>query len=63
MTERAVFQLIDHKMTLIEIAPGIDLQKDVLDHLGFTPVISLDLKEMDPGIFEEHWGGLKEYLK
>ena len=32
-------------------------------HLGFTPVISPDLKEMDPGIFEEHWGGLKEYLK
>ena len=63
VTERAVFQLIDHKMTLIEIAPGIDLQKDVLDHLGFTPVISPDLKEMDPGIFEEHWGGLKEYLK
>ena len=63
VTERAVFQLIDHKMTLIEIAPGIDLQKDVLDNLGFTPVISPDLKEMDPGIFEEHWGGLKEYLK
>lgn len=63
VTERAVFQLIDHKMTLIEIAPGIDLQKDVLDHLGFTPVISPDLKEMDPGIFEEHWGGLKGYLK
>lgn len=63
VTERAVFQLIDHKMTLIEIAPGIDLQKDVLDNLGFTPVISPDLKEMDPGIFEEHWGGLKDYLK
>ena len=50
-------------MTLIEIAPGIDLQKDVLDNLGFTPVISPDLKEMDPGIFEEQWGGLKDYLK
>ena len=50
-------------MTLSEIAPGIDLQKDVLDNLGFTPIISPDLKEMDPGIFEEHWGGLKDYLK
>ena len=63
VTERAVFQLIDHKMTLIEIAPGLDLQKDVLDQIGFIPVISPDLKEMDAGIFREEWGELGRYVK
>ncbi len=62
VTERAVFKLIDHKMTLIEIAPGIDLQKDVLDRLGFKPEISPDLKLMDAEIFKENWGGLGKYI-
>lgn len=62
ITERAVFQLIDGKMTLIEIAPGLDLQKDVLDQMGFTPCIAEDLKTMDPAIFEEDWGGLSAYF-
>ena len=62
MTERAVFRLIDHKMTLTEIAPGIDLQKDVLDRIGFKPVIADDLKVMDEGIFKETWGGLGAYI-
>lgn len=61
VTERAVFQLIDHKMTLIEIAPGIDLQKDILDQMGFKPEVAKDLKTMDPDIFQETWGGLKKY--
>ena len=43
---------------MIEIAPGVDLQKDILDQMEFTPLISEDLKEMDPGIFSEKWGGL-----
>lgn len=63
ITERAVFRLIDHRMTLVEIAPGVDLRKDVLDQIGFQPVIADDLKTMDPGIFCEHWGGLGEYIK
>lgn len=63
VTERAVFKLIDKKVTLIEIAPGLDLQKDVLDQMGFTPEISPDLKVMDAGIFCEEWGGLKDYMK
>lgn len=62
ITERAVFKLIDHKMTLIEIAPGLDLQKDILDQIDFEPVISKELKIMDEGIFCENWGGLGEYL-
>lgn len=63
ITERAVFKLIDHKMTLIEIAPGIDLEKDVLANMGFRPEISPELKTMDPTIFQETWGGLSEYIK
>ena len=63
VTERAVFKLINHKVTLIEIAPGIDMEKDVIAHMGFRPEISPDLKTMDAGLFEEHWGGLGEYLK
>ena len=63
VTERAVFKLIDHKLTLIEIAPGIDLEKDVLAAMDFRPEISPDLKTMDPGIFQETWGGLGKYLK
>ena len=62
VTERCVFQLIDGKMTLIEIAPGIDLEKDILAHMAFTPAISPDLKTMDERIFQENWGTLGEVL-
>ena len=62
VTERAVFKLIDKKMTLIEIAPGLDLKKDILDQIGFVPEIADDLKEMDPAIFCETWGGLAKIM-
>ena len=62
VTERAVFELIDHKVVLTEIAPGIDLEKDVLANMDFTPEISPDLKVMDAGLFSEHWGGLKKVM-
>ena len=63
ITERAVFQLIDKKVTLIEIAPGMDLEKDILANMDFRPEISKDLKTMDPGIFNETWGGLGAYIE
>jgi propionate CoA-transferase len=55
VTERAVFRRSnDHDVIeLIEIAPGIDLEKDVLDQMSFTPVISPDLREMDRRIFTD----------
>lgn len=53
ITERAVFRRTAKNavLELMEIAPGIDLQKDVLDQLDFEPVISPSLKKMDPRIF------------
>lgn len=63
ITERAVFQLINKKVTLIEIAPGVDLEKDILANMDFRPEISPDLKLMDAGIFEETWGGLGKYIE
>ncbi|MDD4766325.1 MAG: acyl CoA:acetate/3-ketoacid CoA transferase [Desulfotomaculaceae bacterium] len=62
VTERAVFKLIDGKVTLIEIAPGMDVEKDIIAHMEFRPEISKDLKEMPKEIFYEKWGGLKEIL-
>lgn len=51
VTERAVFTLVDNKLTLIEIAPGIELQKDILDQATAEIAVSPDLKTMDERIF------------
>ncbi|ATE61564.1 acyl CoA:acetate/3-ketoacid CoA transferase [Thauera sinica] len=58
VTERAVFQLTrDHGMELLEVAPGIDIERDILAHMDFVPKMDR-VKQMDPGIFDEHWGRL-----
>ena len=63
VTERAVFELRPEGLTLVEIAPGIDLQTQILDLMEFKPLISEDLKEMDPSIYREDGPfGLKKYL-
>ncbi|OPJ65940.1 acyl CoA:acetate/3-ketoacid CoA transferase [Clostridium chromiireducens] len=59
VTERAVFRLSSNGVTLEEIAPGIDIQKDILDQMDFNPIISKDLKIMDERIFEDKIMGLK----
>lgn len=51
VTERCVFRLTDQGLTLTEIAPGVDLQRDILDRLGFSPVVVDDLKSMNPTCF------------
>ena len=58
VTERAVFELLEGKLTLTEIAPGVDLQKDILDQMEFMPAISENLKEMDARLFREEKMGL-----
>jgi len=55
ITERAVFQRTSAHdvIELIEIAPGVDLQKDILDQMEFEPVVSPNLRVMDPRIFKD----------
>lgn len=62
ITERCVFELRPGGVTLIEIAPGLDLEQDVISAMDFRPLIAADLKEMDPSIFHESWGGLKNVM-
>ena len=59
VTERAVFRLVGLGLELIEIAPGVDLEKDILDQMEFKPFVSPDLKLMDERIFKEGKMGLK----
>jgi propionate CoA-transferase len=62
VTERAVFISGDKGLTLVEVAPGVDVQRDVVAQMGFVPVISPDLREMDPRIFQPDLMGLGEDL-
>jgi len=60
ITERAVFELRQDGMHLTEIAPGIDLHKDVLAHMDFAPVMLTPPKQMDARIFTDALMGLKQ---
>ncbi len=51
ITERCVFELTEAGMLLTEIAPGIDLERDILAQMDFRPLISPSLKIMNPAIF------------
>lgn len=53
VTERCVFRLCPQGLELIEIAPGIDLQKDILDRMDFVPVMHDEPALMDERIFRE----------
>jgi len=58
VTERAVFELTDGGLTLIEIAPGVDVEAQVLAQMEFAPTMSPSLRDMDPRIFRDARMGL-----
>jgi len=60
ITERAVFELRKDGVYLIEIAPGIDLQTQVLDLMDFAPKMNGVPKPMDHRIFRDQLMGLKK---
>jgi propionate CoA-transferase len=53
VTERCVFRLCPEGLELIEIAPGVDLQKDILDQMDFAPVMHAAPVLMDSRIFSD----------
>ena len=58
VTERCVFQLTLGGLELIEIAPWVDLEKDILAHIGFEPIIKGEPRLMDARIFADGLMGL-----
>jgi propionate CoA-transferase len=62
ITDRAVFRLHERGLELLEIAPGLDLERDVLAHMAFLPVIERDPVTMDPALFADAPMGLRARL-
>ncbi|MDL2217107.1 acyl CoA:acetate/3-ketoacid CoA transferase [Christensenellaceae bacterium OttesenSCG-928-M15] len=52
VTERAVFSLTKEGLSLIEYAPGIDIERDILAYMDFQPIIDSPV-EMDAALFQE----------
>lgn len=53
ITERCVFMLTERGLKLTEVAPGIDLQRDILDQMEFRPLIDDEPGLMDPRLFND----------
>ena len=62
VTERCVFELTARGLALLEVAPGVDLQRDILDRMAFSPVIAEPPRAMDPRLFSAEPIGLRHLL-
>ncbi len=58
VTERAVFRLTEKGLELIEIAPGVQVEKHILSAMAFEPRIAPNLRLMDGRIFAPEPMGL-----
>ncbi len=61
VTERCVFRLGPKGLELAEVAPGVDVQKDILAHMEFKPIVENPV-QMDPRIFHDEPMKLKDSL-
>ncbi len=61
VTERCVFRLTVDGLELTEVAPGIDIERDILGHMAFRPLMR-QVREMDPRIFRPESLGLRGRL-
>jgi propionate CoA-transferase len=53
ITERCVIDLLDTGLTVTEIAPGVDIQRDVLDQADCKLLVAPEVQTMDPKLFCE----------
>ena len=61
VTERCVFKLVPRGLELVEVAPGIDIERDILAHMEFKPVVR-DPLPMEPRIFTAEPMGLRDLM-
>ncbi|HRK18527.1 MAG TPA: acyl CoA:acetate/3-ketoacid CoA transferase [Hyphomicrobiaceae bacterium] len=61
VTERCVFRLVPDGLELVEIAPGIDLERDILAHMDFSPIVKAPTA-MEPSIFRAGPMGLRDRM-
>lgn len=52
VTERAVFRLTDKGVALTEVAPGVDVKRDVIEHMGFAPLVTREPAVMSSSYFK-----------
>lgn len=62
VTERAVFRLTEKGLILEEISPGVDIDRDILHKMEFSPIISTSLKQIDERLFNESKIGLADEI-
>lgn len=62
VTERAIFRLTEKGLTLEEVSPGIDIDRDILSKMEFRPIIATPLKQMDERLFGVGKLGLREEI-
>src|ERR1044071_1455128 len=62
VTERAVFRLTEKGLVLEEISPGVDIDRDILHKMEFSPIVSSSLTQMDQRLFNEGKMGLSDQI-
>jgi propionate CoA-transferase len=58
VTERAVFELAEDGLVLTEVAPGVDVEGDVLARMGFRPRVAEQLRTTDTRVYADGPMGL-----
>jgi len=59
VTERCVFSVTQNGMELLEVAPGIDVERDILENMDFMPYIN-NVRPMDQRIFRDELMGIRQ---
>ena len=62
VTERCVFRLTKDGFILSEVADGIDIERDIIGQMEFTPLVQKDIKTMNPAIFSEGLIDLRKFM-
>jgi propionate CoA-transferase len=62
VTERCVFRLGGDGLELVEVAPGVDIERDILARMDFVPIVRGEPTLMDPAIFRAEPMNLRERM-